>query len=101
MDIIEDMIETDSVVEPVENEEIENKEKDTEKVIKKYNKTKKNIVKKEQNLCEVLVYNERKKYAVVSINGNGFTVNDLDKNPGKYMKYTGEIGSPDFAIEMM
>lgn len=52
--------------------------------------------------CKVLSYNKIKKIAVIEFNGCGISVHSddiLDKTVK--VKYTGELGKPDFSFEIV
>ena len=76
-------------------------EKDTEKVEKKYKKSRPKPIKKTK-VCKVLNYIYREKFVVISFDGYGIRINGVAENPGDEVtvEYVGEIGKPGFKIEM-
>lgn len=95
----EDILKNDAVIqEEVETiEKVELKSANNSKYTKKTPAPKTNI--KE---CDVLVYNAAKKYAIISLNGCGYTLENITENPGNKLsiRISGTFGSSNFKLEV-
>ena len=49
-----------------------------------------------------MVYNASKKYIIISFDGYGYEIGDIDKDPGKkvVIKYTGTPATSNFKLEL-
>ena len=78
-------------------------EKDTEKVIKKYNSTKNKTKRtKRTKKCKVLSYIDYKNFIIISFDGVGIRINGITEYPGDEVtvEYSGTVGKSDFKLEM-
>lgn len=94
----EDILKNDiEIQEEVVNKKVESKSVNNTKRTKKSTTPKENI--KE---CVVLVYNASKKYIIISFDGYGYEIGDIDKDPGKkvVIKYTGTPATSNFKLEL-
>lgn len=84
----------------VENDIVQDKVKNQNKVETKSNISKKAKPTHKTKECDVLVYNDRKHTAIISFDGFGYGLKNIKEDPGKKItvKYTGEIGSRNFKI---
>jgi len=82
------------------SETVDTIEKDTEKV--KNKNTKKNMPSKEIVKCKVLNFNKIQHFVIISIDGCGVRIDDVDNDPGTEIniEVSGKIGTPEFKAEM-
>lgn len=79
------VVEDVEIVEGVEENAVEEIEKEPEKTVM---------------TCKVVVYSPERKYAVILFEGMHLTIPDVEENPGETLEveYVGELYTPEFQI---